>query len=105
MRLLLDTCTFLWAAAEPARLSERVHQTLGEPGHEILLHWRRDEVACEVEIRDRGVPLPAQLLQDAEQAELDAEGGRGWYIIQQWADEVSYARDGDDNVLSLRQRL
>jgi PIN domain nuclease of toxin-antitoxin system len=33
LRLLLDTCVFLWAASEPERLSSRARETLGQPGH------------------------------------------------------------------------
>lgn len=37
MRLLLDTCTFLWAVAEPARLSDKARAALADSGNEVHL--------------------------------------------------------------------
>lgn len=37
MRLLLDTCTFLWLIAEPERLSERARAACVDPANELLL--------------------------------------------------------------------
>ena len=37
MRILLDTCTFLWITAEPKKLSEKARQTYSEAGNEVFL--------------------------------------------------------------------
>ena len=37
MRLLLDTCTFLWITATPARIPERVVDIFRQPGNNIFL--------------------------------------------------------------------
>jgi len=37
VRLLLDTCTFLWLASEPARLSQRATACLADSRNEVLL--------------------------------------------------------------------
>jgi PIN domain nuclease of toxin-antitoxin system len=37
MKLLLDTCTFLWAAAEPGRLPRRVADQILSEEHEVYL--------------------------------------------------------------------
>ena len=37
MRLLLDTCTFLWLAADSPRLSETARTHCREPGNEVYL--------------------------------------------------------------------
>ncbi len=37
MKLLLDTCTFLWASSEPERLSERARRLFADPGNELFL--------------------------------------------------------------------
>lgn len=37
MRLLLDTCTFLWAIAEPGQLSVRAAELFVDPGNEVFL--------------------------------------------------------------------
>jgi len=37
VRLLVDTCTFLWMVADPDRLSPAAASMLVEPEHEVLL--------------------------------------------------------------------
>ena len=37
MRLLLDTCTFLWWMVEPSRLSQRVRLLLLDPANDFFL--------------------------------------------------------------------
>jgi len=37
VRLLLDTCTFLWAVAEPGQLSDRAKERFVDPGNEVFL--------------------------------------------------------------------
>lgn len=37
MRLLLDTCTFLWLAGQPARLSGPAAAAINDPGNELFL--------------------------------------------------------------------
>ena len=37
MRLLLDTCTFLWALAEPARLSDKARAAVADAAAEVYL--------------------------------------------------------------------
>lgn len=37
MRLLLDTCTFLWIALDDARLSAAARAAFRDPGNEVLL--------------------------------------------------------------------
>lgn len=37
MRILLDTCTFLWMTLDAPALSQKARQLLADPGHEIYL--------------------------------------------------------------------
>lgn len=37
MRLLLDTCVFLWLAAEPDRISRKAAAALDDPANELFL--------------------------------------------------------------------
>lgn len=37
MRLLLDTCTFLWSVSEPSRLSTRARALLVDPANDVFL--------------------------------------------------------------------
>jgi PIN domain nuclease of toxin-antitoxin system len=36
MRLLLDTCTFIWLAAEPDKLSNRARRAVSDEGNELF---------------------------------------------------------------------
>lgn len=57
MRLLLDTCSFLWLIAEPERLTPRARAALEEPEHEVFLSaasvWE-----CALKHRHGRLPLP-----------------------------------------------
>lgn len=37
MKVLLDTCTFLWVAGEPGRLSPEARDMFRDPGNEVFL--------------------------------------------------------------------
>ena len=37
MRILLDTCTFLWIIAEPKKLSEKARESYCDAGNEVYL--------------------------------------------------------------------
>jgi len=37
LRLLLDTCTFLWAIAEPEKLSVTAREAFADPANEVFL--------------------------------------------------------------------
>lgn len=37
MRLLLDTCTFLWRVASPEKVSDEVRAAIANPGNEVFL--------------------------------------------------------------------
>lgn len=37
MKLLLDSCTFIWLSVEPERLSAHSRGVIGEAGHELFL--------------------------------------------------------------------
>lgn len=38
MKLLLDTCTFLWLSAEPAALSRAARRALEDPDNDLIVH-------------------------------------------------------------------
>ncbi len=70
MTVLLDTCTFLWILAEPAKISSMAVQTLNDPGNRCLVsivtEW---EVAIQISLgrlrvaHDLDTFLPASRLQ------------------------------------------
>ena len=58
MRLLLDTCTFLWIVGGDAALSDRVRQAFVDPENEVFLSAAS---AWEIAVKHRlgRLPLPA----------------------------------------------
>ncbi len=61
-----------------------------------------------VEIRDRAPAFNPTLVLDEPEVGEDGqipEGGYGLMIVQQVVDQVSYDRDGDENVLSLEKSV
>ena len=61
MRVLLDTCTFLWIAADSPELSERCRAVFRDPDDEILLSvastW---EIAIKHQLGKLPLPVPPQ---------------------------------------------
>ena len=61
-----------------------------------------------VEIRDHGEEMPERKLPLGRLKSLDVdvsdlpEGGFGWFLIRHLAKDVTYGRDGAENLLSLR---
>ena len=58
MRLLLDTCTFLWIVGGAADLSPRAREAFSDPGNEVFLSAAS---AWEIAVKHRlgRLPLPA----------------------------------------------
>jgi len=81
------------------------HAYRGEAGHQITLRWMRQRDSVSVEIRDQGGAMPALPAESSELPEINAESGRGWHIIHEWTDGMTYARQGNENVLTLTRRL
>ncbi|NCA71673.1 MAG: ATP-binding protein [Sphingobacteriia bacterium] len=81
------------------------HAYLGVGGQPIALSMLTGGERIDVEIRDTGPPLPSELLQPREMPGGEAMSGRGWPIIWQWTDAVSYRREAHENVLTLTRRL
>ncbi len=111
---LLDLCgeagldelaAFKWTSAIIEAVNNCIeHAYGGEPGHPIALLWVHERDRITVEIRDRGRPLSPGLPKNPSPAEWDAESGRGWHIIREWTDSATYAREADENVLTLTRR-
>ena len=74
MRLLLDTCTFLWLAADDPRLAPVVRTRCGDPGNEVYLSALS---AWEISIKYRlgRLPLP-------EPPARYVESRRSWLLIE-----------------------
>ena len=67
MKLLLDTHTFIWWAAESSRLSARALKTLQSPDYDVLLSvvsiW---EIQIKLQLGKMSLPLPMPLREIVE---------------------------------------
>ena len=82
------------------------HAYAGQDLGRITLRLQGAPGKIDLELRDRGQPMPGLALPEGRLKPLDhdgdlAEGGFGWYLIRRLATEVSYRRDGRENVLRL----
>ncbi len=82
------------------------HAYAARPGGLVVVRLRVDGEGVLVEIVDRGAPMPENRLPvgrlppaDVDLDELP-EGGFGWYLIHDQADDVRYGRvDGENRLL------
>jgi serine/threonine-protein kinase RsbW len=81
------------------------HAYGGEPGHPIALAVRQADGMLDIEIRDRGRPLPPGTIEAATMPDADALSGRGWAIVKAFTHSIHYAREANENVLTLSRRL
>lgn len=86
----------------------------GGPGEPVEIAWIEWPQVLEIEVRDRGRPIPAERLATAgdevfgfDPDDLAAlpEGGMGLAIVKTVFDAVDYASAGGVNVLQLRKHL
>lgn len=72
MKVLLDTCTLLWATLNPADLSERARTVIADPGNAILVSAAS---AWEISTKVRLGKLPgAEALETQFEEALEAAG-------------------------------
>lgn len=77
-------------------------------GGVIKIHCVHQSDGLAVQIKDEGREMPRGQLPSGELASLEVEmddmpeGGFGWFLIQNLAKEVSYARIGDENQIKMR---
>jgi serine/threonine-protein kinase RsbW len=92
------------------------HAYHGEPGHTVVIALAVGTDQLNIEVSDRGTPMPVEqeqrLLHGTQANEIQTahrsslpEGGRGLQIIHDLMDEVSYVRLGNINRLSMRKQL
>ena len=82
------------------------HAYAGQPGEIRVEVTRRAADLC-CQIRDHGRPMPGGSLPPGHLKPLSEggdlpEGGFGWFLIRKLARDLSYARDGEENVLTFR---
>lgn len=74
----------------------------------ISLDCRKSDTCLHLQVRDTGKVMPGGILPEGKAHDLDVdlmdlpEGGFGWFLIRDLAQEIVYARKGSENHLSLR---
>jgi serine/threonine-protein kinase RsbW len=75
---------------------------------EVAVRMHVDEATIVVDVKDHGLPMPNGILPDGTLPETRValadlpEGGFGWHIIRTQTDNLSYLRDGSENLTCLR---
>lgn len=79
-----------------------------DPDGDIHITCWHDVKGLHVTIKDQGKPMPDGQMPIGMDQDLDVdimdmpEGGFGWFLIQNLAKDVTYAREGHENLLRLR---
>jgi sigma-B regulation protein RsbU (phosphoserine phosphatase) len=84
------------------------HACEGEHSHRFEVSFERYDEGLALELRDRGPafdPTTAETRETGTGEELDPSGGWGIHLVRHYTDEISYRRDGDENVLRLGRQL
>ncbi|WP_176473830.1 ATP-binding protein [Actibacterium ureilyticum] len=85
---------------------EHAYDTVGSG--QIGLVLRHTDQDLQVELRDQGRPMPDQIVPTADRPrqcpapETLPEGGFGWKIIDDLAQDLNYRRESGDNILKFR---
>jgi sigma-B regulation protein RsbU (phosphoserine phosphatase) len=107
-----------WRAGEvPDQAAQELELAFVEAATNIVVHAYKSDPAQEVrvrsivagavvvlELRDRGAPARAGF-PGAATPSLDAESGRGVFLIRSLVDALAYTSGPDGNVLALRKRI
>jgi serine/threonine-protein kinase RsbW len=86
---------------------EHAYPNIEAPGP-IDIHCEHKKDGLHLQIKDTGHSMPDGKMPIGQPASLDVdlmdlpEGGFGWFLIQDLAKDVSYARVGSENLLHLR---
>ena len=80
-----------------------VHAYQSDPTQNVSVRWHLLNNLLTICVSDTGRPM-AQMPPMTEPP-LDAESGRGWWIMRQWMDEALYSSDGKQNTVTLLKQL
>jgi serine/threonine-protein kinase RsbW len=80
-----------------------IHAYDNQPGYKVSLHWTLlDQTIC-IEISDEGKRM-TKIPLDIEPS-LEAESGRGWWIMRRWMDQVDYVSNNGLNRLIMYRKI
>lgn len=93
--------------AQEAAVNAAEHAFAGQPEGVVSVLVAIEGDRLEVNIRDRGRPMPPALLAEARVSEPDplSERGRGLFMITRLSETVRYGSDSEGNVLEMTFRL
>lgn len=77
-----------------------LHAYQGDPSNRVKIECVVTENTIEIQVSDEGVTMES--LPKYEAPAADSESGRGWWIMRQWMDEVSYRSKGGINTTILK---
>jgi serine/threonine-protein kinase RsbW len=80
-----------------------IHAYDNKPGYKVSLYWTLlDQTIC-IEVSDEGKKL-TNIPLDIEPS-LEAESGRGWWIMRRWMDQVDYVSSNGLNRLIMYRKI
>lgn len=80
-----------------------IHAYDNHTDQKVNLIWWNDNGYLKIEISDQGKVMRKQP-PDIEPA-LDADSGRGWWIMRRWMDSIDYHSQNGHNTLILTKKL
>jgi serine/threonine-protein kinase RsbW len=94
-------CFQLETAAVEAMNNAIIHAYKNKPGKVVNIKWCYDASTITIDISDTGetmkAPMPDTLI------EQDSEHGRGWFIMREWTDDLSYTSKNGINTVTLKK--
>jgi len=80
-----------------------IHAYDNQPGYKVSLHWTLlDQTIC-IEVSDEGKRM-TNIPLDVEPA-LEAETGRGWWVMRRWMEQVDYVSNNGLNRLIMYRKI
>ncbi len=74
-----------------------------QPGHQVTVTCSIGDETLSIEVRENGKSMQ-QIPPDIEPS-VEAESGRGWWIMRRWMDRVDYIVDDGVNCLILKRKI
>lgn len=83
------------------------HALKRQPERTFEVSFSKTSTHVVIELRDRGPEFdPTQVMAPCDSAPEDrAPGGWGLQLVRRYMDEIQYARQGDQNVLTLKWKI
>lgn len=95
-----DTYNRIYLTLSEAVNNAIVHGNRQDPDKKVVVESRVGKNLLILKVRDEGEGFdPAAIPDPLKEENLLNEGGRGIYLIQQFADEVQFGRDGSEIIL------